>query len=633
MLLDHIKQSSDIKKLKEDQYPELAREIRQFLIEKISKTGGHLASNLGVVELTIALHLAFDLPKDKIVWDVGHQAYTHKLLSGRKAGFDDLRQFGGMSGFPKRKESPYDAFDTGHSSTSISAGLGIAQAREITGEEYSVISVIGDGALTGGMAYEALNNAAQIKKNFIIVLNDNEMSISHNVGALSLFLSRNMERGWARRVRREVKDWLKSIPGIGDEMAEYAHRTHRSLKTVFTPGMLFEALRFNYIGPVNGHNIEEVERHLRMAASIDDQPVLLHVLTRKGKGYPPAEAQPSKFHGLGKFDVATGQTQPKPAGAPPTYTDIFGETLCRLAKEDDRIVAVTAAMSSGTGTGHFKSRFPTRFTDVGICEQHAVTFAAGLASQGYRPFVAIYSTFSQRAYDQIIHDVCIQKLPVTLCLDRAGLVGEDGPTHHGAFDLSFLRHIPNIKILAPRDEPELQAALITSLNLGQPLVIRYPRGSAPGRPLPNAEPLISLPPLPLGEGELLREGTDAVVIAVGSMVVAAQNAAERLFTETGRSVAVFDARWIKPLPEKQLLDLIARFDRILFAEENALAGGFSSAVLELLVDNGTLRGQRIKRIGLPDAFVEHGTQAQLRHRLGLDDEGVYLTLKALMEEK
>ena len=509
----------------------------------------------------------------------------------------------------------------------------MAMARDLAGKKNHVLAVIGDGSLTGGLAFEGLNQAGDMGRRLIVVLNDNEMSISHNVGALSLFLSRNMERGWARRVRREVKDWLKSIPGIGDEMAEYAHRTHRSLKTVFTPGMLFEALRFNYIGPVNGHNIEEVERHLRMAASIDDQPVLLHVLTRKGKGYPPAEAQPSKFHGLGKFDVATGQTQPKPAGAPPTYTDIFGETLCRLAKEDDRIVAVTAAMSSGTGTGHFKSRFPTRFTDVGICEQHAVTFAAGLASQGYRPFVAIYSTFSQRAYDQIIHDVCIQKLPVTLCLDRAGLVGEDGPTHHGAFDLSFLRHIPNIKILAPRDEPELQAALITSLNLGQPLVIRYPRGSAPGRPLPNAEPLISLPPLPLGKGELLREGTDAVVFAVGSMVVAAQNAAERLFTETGRSVAVFDARWIKPLPEKQLLDLVARFDRILFAEENALAGGFSSAVLELLVDNGTLRGQRIKRIGLPDAFVEHGTQAQLRHRLGLDDEGVYLTLKALMEEK
>ena len=568
----------------------LATELRQTIIRTVAANGGHLAPSLGVVELTLALLSVFDPEEDKLVWDVGHQSYAWKLLTGRSENFHTLRQLGGISGFPKIEESPFDHFGVGHSSTSVSAALGMAMARDLAGKKNHVLAVIGDGSLTGGLAFEGLNQAGDMGRRLIVVLNDNEMSISHNVGALSLFLSRNMERGWARRVRREVKDWLKSIPGIGDEMAEYAHRTHRSLKTVFTPGMLFEALRFNYIGPVNGHNIEEVERHLRMAASIDDQPVLLHVLTRKGKGYP-------------------------------------------LAKEDDRIVAVTAAMSSGTGTGHFKSRFPTRFTDVGICEQHAVTFAAGLASQGYRPFVAIYSTFSQRAYDQIIHDVCIQKLPVTLCLDRAGLVGEDGPTHHGAFDLSFLRHIPNIKILAPRDEPELQAALITSLNLGQPLVIRYPRGSAPGRPLPNAEPLISLPPLPLGEGELLREGTDAVVIAVGSMVVAAQNAAERLFTETGRSVAVFDARWIKPLPEKQLLDLVARFDRILFAEENALAGGFSSAVLELLVDNGTLRGQRIKRIGLPDAFVEHGTQAQLRHRLGLDDEGVYLTLKALMEEK
>ena len=633
MYLEKINSPADLAGLSVTELELLAAEIRELVIETVSVNGGHLGASLGTVELILALHRVFKVPEDRLLFDVGHQAYAHKILTGRREFFKTLRRHGGCAGFPAAWESEFDVGASGHAGTAISTAVGLSAAFGRSGSPHRAVAVVGDGALNCGMSLEGMINASRDGKNLIVVLNDNEMSISHNVGALSLFLSRNMERGWARRVRREVKDWLKSIPGIGDEMAEYAHRTHRSLKTVFTPGMLFEALRFNYIGPVNGHNIEEVERHLRMAASIDDQPVLLHVLTRKGKGYPPAEAQPSKFHGLGKFDVATGQTQPKPAGAPPTYTDIFGETLCRLAKEDDRIVAVTAAMSSGTGTGHFKSRFPTRFTDVGICEQHAVTFAAGLASQGYRPFVAIYSTFSQRAYDQIIHDVCIQKLPVTLCLDRAGLVGEDGPTHHGAFDLSFLRHIPNIKILAPRDEPELQAALITSLNLGQPLVIRYPRGSAPGHPLPNAEPLISLPPLPLGEGELLREGTDAVVIAVGSMVVAAQNAAERLFTETGRSVAVFDARWIKPLPEKQLLDLATRFDRILFAEENALAGGFSSAVLELLVDNGALRGQRIKRIGLPDAFVEHGTQAQLRHRLGLDDEGVYLTLKALMEEK
>lgn len=609
----------------------LATELRQTIIRTVSANGGHLAPSLGVVELTLALLSVFNPEEDRLVWDVGHQSYAWKLLTGRSDTFHTLRQLGGISGFPKIAESPFDHFGVGHSSTSVSAALGMAMARDLAGKKNHVLAVIGDGSLTAGLAFEGLNQAGDMGRRLIVVLNDNEMSISHNVGALSLFLSRNMERGWARRMRKEVKDWLKSIPGIGDEMAEYAHRTHRSLKTVFTPGMLFEALRFNYIGPVDGHNIEELERHLRMAASIDDQPVLLHVLTRKGKGYPPAEAHPSRFHGLGKFDMATGQTPPKPEGAPPTYTDVFGETLCRLAKEDDRIVAVTAAMSSGTGTGHFKSRFPSRFADVGICEQHAVTFAAGLASQGYRPFVAIYSTFAQRSYDQIVHDVCIQNLPVTLCLDRAGLVGEDGPTHHGAFDLSFLRHIPNLKMLAPRDEAELQASLVTALSLGEPLVIRYPRGTATGRPLPEADPLISLPPLPLGRGELLRDGTDAAIIAVGSMVLPAQRAAERLFAESGRSVAVFDARWVKPLPEQQLLELSARFDRLLFAEENALAGGFSSAVLELLVDRNALTGQRVKRMGLPDAFVEHGTQAQLRQRLGLDDEGIYAELKTLVE--
>ena len=630
-LLARITHPSMVAELSLPEKEMLATELRQTIIRTVSANGGHLAPSLGVVELTLALLSVFNPEDDRLVWDVGHQSYAWKLLTGRSENFHTLRQLGGISGFPKIEESPFDHFGVGHSSTSVSAALGMAMARDLAEKKNHVLAVIGDGSLTGGLAFEGLNQAGDMGRRLIVVLNDNEMSISHNVGALSLFLSRNMERGWARRVRKEIKELLKSIPGIGDEMAAYAHRTHSSLKTVFTPGMLFEALRFNYIGPVDGHNIEELERHLRMAASIDDQPVLLHVLTRKGKGYPPAEAHPSRFHGLGKFDIATGQTQPKPADAPPTYTDVFGETLCRLAREDDRIVAVTAAMSSGTGTGHFKARFPTRFTDVGICEQHAVTFAAGLASQGYRPFVAIYSTFSQRAYDQIVHDVCIQKLPVTLCLDRAGLVGEDGPTHHGAFDLSFLRHIPNLNMLAPRDEAELQAALITSLNLGQPLVIRYPRGAATGLPLPDADPLISLPPLPYGEGELIREGADAVIIGVGSMVWPAKRAADKLFAETGRSVAVFDARWVKPLPKRQLLDLAARYNRLLFVEENALAGGFSSAVLELLADADALTGQRIKRLGLPDAFVEHGTQPQLRHRLGLDDEGIYGELKGLVE--
>lgn len=608
----------------------LADELRQTIIRTVAANGGHLAPSLGVVELTLALLSVFNPEADKCVWDVGHQSYAWKLLTGRAKDFHTLRQFGGISGFPKREESPFDHFGVGHSSTSISAALGMAMARDLAGEKHHVLAVIGDGSLTGGLSFEGLNQAGDMGRRLIVILNDNEMSISPNVGALSLFLSRNMARGWARRMRREVKDWLKSIPGIGDEMAEYAHRTHRSLKTVFTPGMLFEALRFNYIGPVDGHDIEAMERHLRMAASIDDQPVLLHVLTRKGKGYQPAETHPSRFHGLGRFDVETGLSEPRPENAPPTYTDVFGETLCRLAKEDNRVVTITAAMSSGTGTGHFKSHFPTRFTDVGICEQHAVTFAAGLAAQGYRPFVAIYSTFAQRAYDQIVHDVCLQNLPVTLCLDRGGLVGEDGPTHHGAFDLSFLRHIPNLHILAPRDEAELQAAMITALKLGKPLAIRYPRGEATGCPLPDAEALLSLPGLIPGEGELLRDGTDAAIVSAGSMTMPALAVAKRLQAE-GRNVAVFDARWVKPLPEAQILELAGRFDRLLLLEENALAGGFSSAVLELLSDRAALRGQRIHRLGLPDTFVEHGAQKLLRQKLGLDEDGIYEALQKLLE--
>lgn len=603
----------------------LATELRQTIIRTVAANGGHLAPSLGVVELTLALLSVFDPEEDKLVWDVGHQSYAWKLLTGRSENFHTLRQLGGISGFPKIEESPFDHFGVGHSSTSVSAALGMAMARDLAGKKNHVLAVIGDGSLTGGLAFEGLNQAGDMGRRLIVVLNDNEMSISHNVGALSLFLSRNMERGWARRVRREVKDWLKSIPGIGDEMAEYAHRTHRSLKTVFTPGMLFEALRFNYIGPVNGHNIEEVERHLRMAASIDDQPVLLHVLTRKGKGYPPAEAQPSKFHGLGKFDVATGQTQPKPAGAPPTYTDIFGETLCRLAKEDDRIVAVTAAMSSGTGTGHFKSRFPTRFTDVGICEQHAVTFAAGLAASGFHPVVAIYSTFLQRAYDQIVHDVCLQKLPVTFCVDRAGLVGEDGATHHGVFDIAYLRHIPEMTLLAPRDENMLRHCLLTATTAGGPCAVRYPRGAGMGVPL-DAE----LRLLPSAQGEIMQEGERVAIVAVGNRVRPALEAAAAIEKEFGFRPLVFDPIWLKPLPAAQLAEIARTFDRIVFVEEGCLAGGFASAVLERWADDGLLRGQRIRRLGIGDAFVEHGSQAQLRELVGLRAPDIIRAVRELI---
>lgn len=626
-LCARIVHPTDVAALSPEEKKALAAELRGRIIRTVAANGGHLAPSLGVVELTIALLSVFNPDHDKVIWDVGHQSYAWKLLTGRAEAFPTLRRLGGISGFPKPGESPYDHFGVGHSSTSVSAALGMAMARDLAGQKHHVLAVIGDGSLTGGLAFEGLNQAGDMGRKLIVVLNDNEMSISPNVGALSLFLSRNMERGWARRMRKEVKDWLKSIPGIGDEMAEYAHRTHRSLKNMFTPGMLFEAFRFNYIGPVNGHDLAEVERHLKMAASIDDQPVLLHVLTRKGKGYAPAEADPSRFHGLGRFDIETGLSLPISPGTPPTYTDIFGRTLCELAKRDSRLVTITAAMSSGTGTGHFKAQFPDRFVDVGICEQHAVTFAAGLASEGYRPFVAVYSTFAQRAYDQIVHDVCLQHLPVTLCLDRAGLVGEDGPTHHGAFDLSFLRHIPQLRILAPRDEVELQAALVTALELDGPLVIRYPKGPGTGRTLPS---LSEVSPLVPGEGELIREGKDALIVAVGSVVIPALQAAERLRTEGGPDVAVFDARWVKPLPETQLLDLAARFDKLVLAEENTLAGGFSSSVLELLADQGALRGQHIKRLGLPDAFVEHGTQTELRHALGLDAEGIFLQLQKFL---
>lgn len=653
-LLKSLTHPSQVAKLSFAQKETLAQELRQIIIQTVAANGGHLAPSLGVIELTIALLSVFNPEQDKLIWDVGHQAYAWKLLTGRLAEFSSLRKLHGLSGFPNIFESKFDHFGVGHSSTSISAALGMALARDLSQQNNHVLAIIGDGALTAGMAFEGLNQAGAMGKKLIVILNDNEMSISRNVGALSLFLTRNMERGWARRVRKEVKDWLKSIPGIGDEMAEYAHRTHRSLKTVFTPGMLFEALRFNYIGPVNGHNLPELEQHLSMAAALDNGPILLHVLTKKGKGYAPAEADPSKFHGLGTFNAETGETTTVSAttvsstsssstsssptssssisSSPtssnplnsqsvvaPTYTQVFGETLCQLAETDERIVTITAAMASGTGTAKFKSKFPQRFVDVGICEQHALTFAAGLAKTGLRPFVAIYSTFAQRAYDQLIHDIALQKLPVTICLDRAGLVGEDGPTHHGSFDLSFTRHIPNLHILAPSNELELQAGLLTSLQHNFPLVIRYPRGQALGITLPE-----TIIPLPIDQGKMILKGSlqnsPILVIACGSMVEPARLAVQNLASQQP-NISLYDLRWIKPLPT-ELLELSANYSKLLLIEENALMGGVSSAILELLSDNNALQNKEIKRLGLPDAFVPHGTQAQLRQQLGLDSEGI-----------
>ncbi|WP_300909730.1 1-deoxy-D-xylulose-5-phosphate synthase, partial [uncultured Desulfovibrio sp.] len=558
-------------------------------------------------------------------WDVGHQAYAHKLLTGRADRFHTLRLLDGLSGFPRMAESPYDHFGVGHSSTSISAALGMALARDLSGLRHHVLAIIGDGSLTAGEAFEGLNLAGHMGRRLIVVLNDNEMSISPNVGALSLFLSRTLSRRWVRQTRREVLKFLRSIPRIGQKLALYAMRGEWSFKSFFTPGMLFEAFRFTYIGPVDGHDLPALRRHLQMAAAVEDGPVLLHVRTRKGKGYSPAEKNPTQYHGVGLFTPETGL--PVASASLPTFTRVFSNTLVELAEKDKRIIAITAAMPEGTGTNRFRERFPERFVDTGICEQHAVTFAAGLASQGYRPALAIYSTFLQRGYDQVVHDVCIQNLPVTFCVDRAGLVGEDGATHHGAFDIAFLRHIPQMRMLAPRDEDMLRHCLKTALNGDGPYALRYPRGAGFGVPLAG-EPRLLAP----GVGEVLRQGEHIAVIAVGNRAHPALEAAALAEKELGFSPLVFDPVWLKPLPEAQLADLARRFDRLLIVEEGSLAGGFSSAVLEFLNDQGLLRGQRIRRLGLPDCFVEHGKQLQLREILGLRSQGIARAILELARE-
>ena len=621
-LLDGIDTPARLQSFSDAQLAQLAREVRRRIIEVVSHNGGHLAPSLGVVELTLALLATFDVGRDRLVWDVGHQAYAYKLLTGRAARFHTLRTFGGLSGFPRMAESPYDHFGVGHSSTSISAALGMALARDLAGLDHHVIAVIGDGSLTAGEAFEGLNLAGHMGRRLIVVLNDNEMSISPNVGALSLFLSRTLSRRWVRQTRREVLKFLRSIPRIGQKLAVYAMRGEWSFKSFFTPGMLFEAFRFNYIGPVDGHDIPELRRHLAAAAAIEDGPVLLHVRTCKGKGYAPAEKNPTLYHGIGLFTPETGQPVPSTAKLP-SFTRVFSRTLVELAEHNDKIIAITAAMPEGTGTDAFRARFPDRFVDVGICEQHAVTFAAGLACQGYRPALAVYSTFLQRAYDQIVHDVCLQNLPVTFCVDRAGLVGEDGATHHGAFDIAYLRHIPNMHLLAPRDEDMLRHCLYTALNASGPCALRYPRGAGFGVPLEGAPR-----PLAPGVGEILQEGADVAVIAAGNRVHPALEAAALAEQEGGIRALVFDPVWLKPLPEAQLADIARRFDRILLVEEGVLAGGFSSAVLEFWNDRGLLRGQRIKRLGLPDCFIEHGSQLRLREQAGLRCKNI---VEALLE--
>lgn len=608
-LLKTIKNGDDLKRLSKKELPALAKEIRERIISVVSKNGGHLASSLGAVELTIAIHYVFDIPNDTLVWDVGHQAYAHKLLTGREERFDTLRKHRGITGFTKMSESPCDGFTVGHSSTSISAGLGIAIGRHLKGESGKVISVIGDGSLTAGLAFEGLNQAGDSKRDLLVILNDNDMSISPNVGALSSFLSRTFSSKYLQNLKKEFGIFLKSLPGIGDDIYKIAKRSEDSFKAFVTPGMLFEAFNFDYFGPINGHNLnhlidilENIKKH--------DEPVLLHVTTKKGKGYPPAEKNPIYFHGVGSFNIDTGGCVKK-AGSIPSYTDIFGCTMVELAKNDKRIVAVTAAMPEGTGLNNFARLYPDRFFDVGIAEQHAVTFAAGLASQGLKPVVAIYSTFMQRAYDQILHDACVESHPVVFALDRGGIVGEDGPTHHGLFDYAYLRNMPNMTIMAPKDENELSRMLKTAIDHDGPIALRYPRGLGEGV-FVDPDPK----PIKIGKGELLRDGNDLAIIAVGRMVGVALKAALEI-EALGISCAVVNARFIKPLDKKLLLDTIDKTGAVITVEEHMLDGGFGSAVLELLADNDRLNC-KIRRIGIKDTFVEHGPQEVLRSQYFID---------------
>ncbi len=608
-----MKLPEDLKNLKIAELEELAAEIRNYMIRTVADTGGHLAPNLGVVELALALHSTFQSPRDRIIWDVGHQSYPHKLLTGRWDRFPTLRRYRGLSGFPKPAESEHDPFGTGHSSTSISAALGLALARDFYGGNYKVIAVIGDGAFTGGMAYEALNHAGHVKTDLIVILNDNKMSISSNVGAMSDYLGRIRSDPKYSRLKAEFEQMLNRVPLVGKKMVESAERLRGGLKYLITPGMIFEELGLTYFGPVDGHNIAALKRTLRQAARMKG-PVLVHVLTEKGKGYHYAEAAPERFHGIGPFDLDNGLPRSKKKSL--TYTEVFGNTMLKLAAENPKIVALTAAMAGGTGLSRFAELYPQRFYDVGIAEQHAAGLAAALAAGGLKPVFAVYSTFLQRAYDQMIHDVCLQKLPVVFAIDRAGIVGEDGETHQGIFDLCYLRSIPGMAVMAPRNEDELQHMLYTALHGAPgPSALRYPRDKGEGVAL--KEPHL----LPWGQGELLREGKDLLIAAAGTVANAALAAAERLFNEEGIDAAVINARFVKPLDEKLILEWAARCGRLLTVEENTLVGGFGSAVLELLSKRGLVLP--VRRLGIDDRFVEQGPRSLVLSLYGLDAEGIF----------
>ena len=609
----------DLKKLSLDELRLLSDELRQIIIQTVSVNGGHLASSLGVIETTIALHYVFNTPNDKIIWDVGHQSYSHKLLTGRKNRFSTIRKENGLSGFPKIEESEYDAFGTGHSSTSISAALGIIEGRDINKENFKVIAVIGDGAMTGGLAFEGLNNAGHLKKDLIVILNDNEMSISPNVGALSAYMNRILTGEFYRKFKKETKSFLEGIPKVGGQVAKIAQKAEETIKGILLPGILFEELGFDYVGPIDGHNTELLIETLKRIKT-STSPTLIHVITKKGKGYEFSEKNPCTFHGVGPFELETGSQISSKNSI--NYSSAFGNFLSELAENDQRIIAVSAAMKEGTGLNCFAEKFPDRFYDVGIAEPHAVTFAAGLASRGLKPVVAIYSTFLQRAYDEIVHDVCLQKLPVIFAIDRAGIVGEDGPTHHGLFDISYLRHIPNLVFMSPKDGAELKQMLEFAIKYHGPSAIRYPRGKVPDNLMTGAE-------VTLGNGEILMDGTDIALIATGSCVIPALNAALKLERD-GVKAAVVNARFIKPLDKELILSIASRISKIVTVEESSLQGGFGSAILECLNDSGF--SAKVKRLGIPDRFVEQGQPDRLRAKYGLDDEGIYMASLTFLRE-
>ncbi len=623
--LDTITSPEELRRLDRQALHEVVEELRGEIVQRVSRTGGHLASSLGAVELITALHYVFDTPRDRLVLDVGHQGYAHKLLTGRRAAFDAIGQEGGIGKFLRRSESPFDHFGAGHAGTSISAALGMARAMEHKGEHACAIALIGDGGMTAGMAFEAMNHAGMLKQhNLVVVLNDNEMSISPNVGALSSFLSRKLSAPMVRRLKGWAKEFLGTMPG---DMLHWAHKAEESLKVFFSPGLLFEALNFRYVGPVQGHKLDaliETFGNVKQMLTHGDGPILVHAITAKGHGYEPAERDPLTYHGVTAFDPGSGRMAPSKPG-PPSYTSVFASSLIRLAREDERIVAITAAMPGGTGLDRFQREFPGRCYDVGIAEQHAVTFAAGLAVEGMKPVTAIYSTFLQRAYDQVVHDVCVQNLDVTFALDRAGLVGADGATHQGLYDLSYLRALPNMVVMAPKDENELQHMLKTAIEHPGPAAVRYPRGNGFGVPLdPEIKSLL------LGEAELLRDGDDALVVALGTLVHPALEAAQELANE-GLSVACLNARFAKPLDVSRILALARRCGAVVTVEEHAARGGFGSSVLEALAEGGVAVPARC--LAVPDRLVEHGNPARQLSALGLDTQGIARAVRELVERK